>query len=116
MRILPFGLILLAFPAAAQDWAMREGDRALEQAALTARLVGQQIQFYDDGISRFETDGRYTYTYDQGGTAYGQFEIGADGLVCIDFINGFSRCDRYVANGDRFVLLTADGLRFPIRP
>lgn len=116
MRHLTLGLIFLALPAAAQEWAVRDGDEALAQAALTERLVGQQIQFYDNGISRFETDGRYSYTYDQGGTAYGQFEIAEDGLVCIDFVNGFSRCDRYVQNGERFILLTTDGLRFPIRP
>lgn len=95
---------------------MRDGDSVLEQAAVSDRLVGQSIMFYDNGVSRFETDGRYSYTYDQGGTAYGQFEIGVDGVVCIDFINGFSRCDRYVANGERLLLLTADGLRFPVRP
>ena len=116
MRAFVLGLICFALPAAAQDWAMRDGDQVIAQEALSARLVGQAIQFYDNGISRFETDGRYSYTYDQGGTAYGQFDIGSDGIVCIDFINGFSRCDRYVDNGARFILLTADGLRFPIRP
>lgn len=116
MRFLWFGVIFFALPAMAQDWVLREGDFALTQEALTERLVGKQIQFFDDGISRFEADGRYSYTYDEGGTAYGQFEIAEDGLVCIDFVNGFSRCDRYVENGDRFILLTSDGLRFPIRP
>jgi len=94
---------------------MRDGDRVLEKEALTERLVGRSITFYDNGQSNFEPDGGYSYTYYQGGTAFGQFEIGDDGVVCIDFANGFSRCDRYVENDGRFILLTADGYRFPIR-
>jgi hypothetical protein len=109
-------LLSLSGPAFAQDWAMRDGDRVVTRADLTERLVGNSIMFYDNGVSKFETDGRYSYTYDQGGTAYGRFEIGDQGIVCIDFVNGRSRCDRYVDNGERFLLLSADGYRFPIRP
>ena len=46
----------------------------------------------------------------------GRYTISDDSTVCIDFDNGFSRCDMYVRSGEKLVLLTEDGLRFPIRP
>jgi hypothetical protein len=68
-------------------------------------------------VSHFYNDGRYTYAYDMGagGYAYGYFEVAEDSTVCIAFVNGFSRCDAFVENGGRLVLITRDGDRFPIR-
>ena len=37
------------------------------------------------------------------------------GVVCSAFDNGFSRCDMYVDDGARLVLITEDGTRFPVR-
>ena len=68
MRIL--GLILammaLAAPAMAQDWKTHPEDTPFNQEALTQRLSGQTLVFYDDGRSIFETDGKYNYTYGGG--------------------------------------------------
>lgn len=106
-----------ALPATAQDWMSRPGDTGFSNAELDTRLRGNILTFYDDGQSEFYDDGRYTYTYaNDGGTGYGYWEITGDSTVCIEFVNGFSRCDRYVRNGDRLILQTADGERFPIRP
>jgi hypothetical protein len=54
-------------------------------------------------VSHFYNDGRYTYAYDmgEGGYAYGYFEVSDDSTVCIDFVNGFSRCDAFVENAGR---------------
>jgi hypothetical protein len=84
---------------------------------LDARLRGQELVFFDDGVSHFYNDGRYTYAYDMGagGYAYGYFEVAEDSTVCIAFVNGFSRCDAFVENNGRLVLITGDGDRFPIR-
>ena len=116
MRFL-IALVCLTNPALAQDWFMREGDRMLEDSALLDRLRGQVLTFFDDGQATFYEDDRYSYSYDggQGGTAYGHYKLGEDGSLCIDFVNGASRCDRYVLNTGRLILVTENHLRFPVR-
>lgn len=111
-------VVFLAFPAlvSAQDWALRGDDRLLNQAEVVALTDDQTLVFYDNGESRFAADGAYTYTYAGGGTAFGQYEVGPDGTVCIAYRNGFERCDRYVQSGARIVMLTQKGERFPLRP
>ncbi|KUF09436.1 hypothetical protein [Pseudoponticoccus marisrubri] len=109
--------LLIAGPAFAQGFDLRAGDAPLTGEALRERLTGRTVTFYDDGQSEYYPDGRYTYTYaGQGGTAYGYWRIDAEGAVCIDFVNGFARCDLYVRNAGRLVLLDAAGERFPARP
>ena len=111
-----FIFLISAVPAAAQDWALQSGDRLMDRAEVVALVEGNTLVFFDDGQSKFSPGGAYSYTYaNGGGTAFGVFEVGADGTVCIAYRNGFSRCDRYVRSGDRVVMLTARGERFPIR-
>ena len=110
--------LLVFFPLSvfAQDWKLRDNDARLDRRQLAEALVDQKIVFFDNGESKFSADGAYSYTYDQGGTAFGRYTLSDDSTVCIDFDNGFSRCDMYVRSGEKLVLLTEDGLRFPIRP
>lgn len=100
----------------AEDWAFREGDRALSRDEVDRLTAGQTIVFYDDGRSKYSVGGAYSYTYASGESAFGRYDIADDGTVCIAYRNGFSRCDRYVESAGRIVLLTQSGLRFPIRP
>lgn len=116
MRYFLIGLIFAACAAGAQEWNGRAGDVVLSLPELSDRLTGQTITFYDNGQSVYFADGRYTYTYDGGGTAHGYYRLQAGGVVCIDFVHGFQRCDRFVLSGDRLILQTADGDRFPVRP
>jgi len=116
MRLFLAGLIVMASAAGAQEWNDRAGDIALSETDLTDRLVGQTITFYDNGQSVYFDDGRYTYTYDGGGTAHGYYRLEQDGVVCVEFVHGFQRCDRFVLSGDRLVLQTEAGDRFPVRP
>ncbi|WP_262386419.1 hypothetical protein [Roseobacter fucihabitans] len=95
---------------------MRGDDRVLSHAEVVALIERQTLVFYDDGESRFSVGGAYSYTYAGSGTAFGQYEIDPDGMVCIAYRNGFERCDRYVQNGARIVMLTQKGERFPLRP
>lgn len=115
-----FLLCLALFPSLvfAQDLIPRDTDTLFDQAGLNTRLRGETITFFDDGQSRFFNDGRYTYTYaNDGGTGYGYFEIKDDSTICVDFVNGFSRCDMYVVDAaDRLVVITEAGDRFPVRP
>ncbi|MGA9252898.1 MAG: hypothetical protein WBV71_10690 [Roseobacter sp.] len=97
------------------DWAVRDSDRVLSRDEVKTLTAGHTLVFYDDGRSKYSVGGSYSYTYASGDAAYGQYEIAQDGTVCISYRNGFSRCDRYVENGDRIILLTEKGLRFPVR-
>ena len=117
MRAMILLTLCLASPAYSESWAMRESDQSFDLAALDARLRGEILIFYDGGQSEFYEDGRYTYTYaDEGGTGYGYFEVMEDSTVCIEFVNGFSRCDAYVTDAqDRLVVITEAGDRFPVR-
>lgn len=108
-------LILMTLPAAAQD-GVRSADRVLSAIELRDLLAGQSIEFFDGSKSRFETDGRYAYTYTDDGPAWtGTYQLQDESLVCVDFDNGSRRCDRFVLNGERVVLIIEDGTRFPVR-
>jgi len=110
-------LILFATPhiAAAQDWAIRDSDRVLSREEVVALTSGQTLVFFDDGRSKYSAGGSYSYTYASGENAFGRYEVDEEGTVCVLFRNGFSRCDRYVADGDRIVLLDARGQRYPVK-
>ncbi|MEP5008144.1 hypothetical protein [Roseobacter sp.] len=108
--------IFAASSAVAQDWKTRDGDVLFEADALTARLSGQTLVFYDQGRSVYEADGKYNYTYGGGGTWFGYWKTAAQSTVCVTFVTGVERCDMIVENGGQLVVLTADGQRFPIRP
>lgn len=107
----------LAVPAFAQTVDTRPGDTLIALSDLDALVRGRELIFFDDGVSHFYNDGRYTYAYDlgQGGYAYGYFEVVADGTICIAYINGFDRCDAYVQNDGRLIVITEAGDRFPVR-
>ena len=108
---------LCAWPALAADWNLQPGDEPLSPAELQD-LVGRTLMFYDDGQSAYSAGGSYSYTYgasNGGGTAFGTYRIDGDGSVCVEFRNGFSRCDFFVRSGERLVLITEAGDRFPVR-
>ncbi|AXI53424.1 hypothetical protein SuNHUV7_08450 (plasmid) [Pseudoseohaeicola sp. NH-UV-7] len=103
--------------ASAQDWPLRDSDVALNSAEASQYVTGRTVVFYDDGQSKFSVGGAYSYTYaNDGGSAFGTFSVRDDGAVCIDYKNGFSRCDLYVRSGANMVMITQKGERFPIRP
>ena len=108
--------ICAAGPVVAQDWNLRGSDAILDAAAMARIADGGSLRFYDDGLSRFSAGGAYSYTYaNDGGTAFGRFRVEAEGIICIDYRNGMSRCDKYVRNDGRLVLLTTNGERFPVK-
>ena len=100
----------------AQDWNIRANDQVLDAAAMAQIADGGALTYFDDGVSLFSAGGAYSYTYaNNGGTAFGRFRVEPDGVICIDYRNGFSRCDKYVRNNGRLVLLTEDGERYPVK-
>ncbi|MFD3191272.1 hypothetical protein ACFMPD_13475 [Sedimentitalea sp. HM32M-2] len=109
-------LLCLSGATTAQDWALRDSDSRLSAQELARIGNGARFTYYDDGVSQFSADGSYSYTYaDNGGTAFGVFHIRPDGQVCIDFRNGFGRCDLYVRSNGVVVMLSEKGHRFPVR-
>lgn len=112
--VIPF--LLLSTPALAEDFALLEGDNVLSREDVVAMTERHLVEFYEGGQSRYSAGGAYSYTYQGGGTAYGAYEIGPDGVICILFQNGRDRCDKFVRSHGRLVMITQSGDRFPIRP
>ncbi|NOC47128.1 MULTISPECIES: hypothetical protein [unclassified Ruegeria] len=106
--------LIAAGPVFAADWPVKTGDTPLTAAELDA-LAGQTLTFFDDGQAKFSAGGAYSYTYASGDSAFGTYAIADDGSVCIAYRNGFSRCDLYVRNGDRLILIDEKGDRYPVR-
>lgn len=120
MKIASLFLLAASFlpvvPAFAQEWKLRPGDEVLDRRAAERMTNGRTLVFYDEGRSKFSPGGAYSYTYaNGGGTAFGIFSVMDDGRVCIEFRNGFDRCDLYVRNKSLLVLLTEKGERFPVK-
>lgn len=118
MRVLTGVLVcLVAMPSAAQEFFPRDSDRVLSAEDMSAEVVGRTHEFFDGGVSFFSVSGTYSYTYSDGGRAFGSYALddATDGVVCSSFENGFSRCDMYVHDGTRLVLITEAGDRFPVR-
>jgi hypothetical protein len=116
MRIrLILAFVALANTAFATD-GLRATDTELDQEGLTALLSGQVIEFFDGSKSTYRENGRYEYTYTDDGPIWaGAYRMEAESAVCVEFDNGSARCDVFVKDGARVVLITADGLRFPVR-
>ncbi|OYX45382.1 MAG: hypothetical protein B7Z02_02135 [Rhodobacterales bacterium 32-67-9] len=110
-------LLVLAFAqtALAGDWSMRAGDEPLSGAALEALLGLPLVRFHDGGRSEYGPGDSYAYVYSNEDRAEGRYRVEADGSVCVDFVNGFSRCDLYVRNGGRVLLIDRKGDRYPVR-
>ena len=113
MRAVVMVLALLGGVAEAQG--LREGDVVLSPDRLAQDVVGHTHTFFDGGQSFFSVTDSYTYTYPDGGVAYGRYELADGGQVCTFFTHGVERCDTYVQAGARMVLITEAGERFPIR-
>lgn len=115
LRVL-FLLAVLAGAVSAQEPELRSGETLLTADELVDLTAGNTLIFYDRGESRFSAGGSYSYSYaDNGGTAFGIFEVRPDGRVCIEFRNGFDRCDFYAKRDGLHYLITEQGYRFPFR-
>lgn len=110
-------LFILCFPvcALADGFALLEGDQPLPRPEVIALTANQSLTFFEGGVSQYSVGGAYSYTYAGGGTAFGRFRIGTDGVICVDFRNGRQRCDQFVRSHGRIVMVTEDGQRFPVR-
>jgi len=114
LRIFLLTLFAATF-ANAQD-GVRSDDVLLDVEELESILKGQIVEFFDGSKSRYSEDGVYGYTYTDDGPVWsGRYAIVGLSEVCVDFDNGSRRCDFLVNDGNRMILVTSDGTRFPIR-
>jgi len=114
MRIL-LALVLMAGSAMAQD-GVRATDRLYAVEELSGLLSDHAVEFYDGSVSRYRGDGVYSYKYTEGDRPWlGTWRVPEAGRICVDFDNGSQRCDSFVDDGARMVLVIGDGTRFPVR-
>ena len=106
---------LCAIATVASAQGIREGDVVLSPEEMSLEVRGSTHTFFDGGQSFFSVTDSYSYTYPDGAIAYGRYEIRDDGVVCTFFNHGFERCDTYVRNAGRLVLIDVGGVRFPVR-
>lgn len=117
MRVLLLALSLtLALPNTSWGQGARTGDVVFDRGALSARLSGRVLEFFDASTASYASDAGYAYRYRPEDPPFiGVWETNDDSQVCVLFDNGFSRCDWIVEASGRLVLITSDGLRFPVR-
>ena len=85
-------------------------DTAVPAAALKNLIVGKTVLI---GSSRafYGADGNYTYD----GAYPGKYRID-NGRICVDFLNGFARCDQIVKDAGNYYLINAQGYRYQFKP
>ena len=114
MKIAITLIALAATPAFADGH--RSSDVILDQAGMGDLLSGKVVTFFDGSKSTYASDGTYGYTYTDDGPVWrGQYTLDDESRVCVVFENGESRCDMFVMDGERAILITRDGTRFPVR-
>ena len=115
MRNILFFMLCLAGPAMAQQ-GVRASDERYGQTELTGLLSDHAVEFFDGSVSRYRGDGIYSYKYTEADRPWlGAWQVTAQGQVCVTFDNGSNRCDTFVSDGSRMVMIIADGTRFPVR-
>jgi hypothetical protein len=109
-------LCCLLATASVEQEGRRAGDVPFSQADLVQVLSGQVLEFHDGSLASYRADGGYAYAYAPGEPPFaGTYTVTGDSSVCVEFDNGFDRCDRIVRNGDRLMLIIARGDRFPVK-
>ncbi|MDJ0629637.1 MAG: hypothetical protein QNJ44_15375 [Rhodobacter sp.] len=115
MRLVIISWLLMASAVWAQQ-GIRATDRPYGQDELAGMLAGHAVEFFDGSVSRYRADGAYSYKYTESDAPWlGTWDVPEAGRVCVDFDNGSRRCDGFVDDGSRMVLVISDGTRFPVR-
>jgi|SRR4051812_42482280 len=91
--------------------------RGATQEEIAAAFIGKTVDFSDGGVGKYDTDGRYTFTFADfwdNNKSTGRYSI-RPSTICVKFDDGFSRCDTiYIDNGN-FTLVTKDDKSFVLR-
>ncbi|WP_172627922.1 alpha/beta hydrolase family protein [Bradyrhizobium ivorense] len=87
-------------------------ETALTRNQLKALLVGKTVKWSDGGQGYFSSRGLYRYTFNKV-VNEGTYRV-YDGFTCLEFKNGFSRCDDWYRAGAGYFMKTRQGLRFEV--
>lgn len=77
-------------------------------------ISGKTILLDEGSSLQYRRDGTYVYTLG-GRVSQGKWRIGANGAVCIDFVNGGGRCDFYLEQNGSLYLKNSYGKLFKVR-
>lgn len=107
-------LPLMAIAVGACSTTTTVGETQLTNAELRQLLVGKSavLSGQGGGTAIYSEDGSYEYR--GRGTSRGTYTFRND-QVCVRFLTGQSRCDRYLRTGDGYVLVNRQGARFDVR-
>ncbi len=95
---------------------VQDDDARFSASGLSDAIAGQTLEFFDGSLASYADSAAYEYRYRPDEPPFvGKWRATDESEVCVTFNNGFSRCDVIVRSGDRLVLITEDGLRFPVR-
>jgi hypothetical protein len=91
--------------------------RGASQEEIAAAFIGKTVDFSDGGVSKYGTDGRYTFTFTNfwdNDRSAGTYSI-RPSTICVKFDDGFSRCDTIYVDNGKFTLVNKDGKSFELR-
>lgn len=83
---------------------------AVPAAELQSMISGRTVKIGTE-TATYSTAGRYTYK----GANPGTYNV-TNGMICVNFDRGDTRCDQVLRSGKGFVFVTGTGDRVPFRP
>lgn len=104
--------LLVVVPGMTDVWNVRPWDTRLTLPEIEDYVIGNKIAFPDGAVAIYGDDGSYSYIYDGGNRFDGKYTMASDGSLCVTFENGRGRCDLYVLQGERLMLINEEGGRF----
>ncbi|MDJ0823917.1 MAG: hypothetical protein QNJ16_00295 [Rhodobacter sp.] len=106
----------MAATTASAQQGLRATDQVYDRQELSGMLSDHAVEFFDGSVSRYRADGVYSYKYTETDRPWlGTWSVPEAGQVCIAFENGSDRCDIFVSDGARMVMIIDNGTRFPVR-
>ena len=76
---------------------------------IKALVVGKEFRLGTVGIVEWKADGRYSFLgLNGGGTSRGKYSITED-RICVDFDQGWKRCDQITKDGGKYYFKSSRG-------
>ena len=79
-----------------------------------AAIRGKTVMLDEGSTLEYRADGTYVYTIG-GRASRGNWNIGANGAVCVNFPNGRGRCDNYLEQNGKLYLRNSGGNLYQVK-